>query len=122
MDLKKRYQEKGSDLILMAGKTEEVMEGLVKGLKEQDGNVRIEGVWMQKEVSLGNDAFLLVMQLHDILIILLTLLIYPTMLPSLPFPPPGRNRRSPHDQKHSFSLIKPFRSTQLDRFKNNDGS
>ncbi len=41
---------------IAAGRTEDVMKGLVESLKKGDGKegeeeVRIEGVWMQKEVS-----------------------------------------------------------------------
>ncbi len=48
-DLKERYKEKGSDMIVACGKPETIVTSVVKALLKQGD--RVEGVWMQKEVS-----------------------------------------------------------------------
>jgi deoxyribodipyrimidine photo-lyase len=48
-DLKQRYKEKGADLVLACGKPEHVVANITKAILDQGD--RVEGVWMQKEVS-----------------------------------------------------------------------
>lgn len=48
-DLRRRLIERGSDLLLRFGKTEQVLEELVSSLQAQGDSV--EGVWLQKEAA-----------------------------------------------------------------------